>query len=344
MVEVLGPRLRREVVGTSRRRHVVRPKGTGISPLKPATVARPSKARPEKPLSPCADTMKLSLKTGAEVEALVRLGEDRTRPRCLLLHGNPGSLRDWERLGPQLFGAADVVAFDLPGFGASPRAHSGHESLSLEKLAEHVIEVADALSWREPFYLFGHSHGGGVAQVAAARYPGRIAGIVLIGTLGAPAHRSYRLLSLPGAETIARLVGSMGRSRLRPLSKGVLRRVMQDIYYPEPVSSERIDQELHGLSQRPATLVSMVHVTLGRPCEQLLESASSIRCPTLFIHGAKDALVPMAYARSIHDRIVAAGGRSHFEVIPNAGHMLIEHQATELLEVILRHVGTGRIA
>lgn len=291
---------------------------------------------------PVMQTVKLWLRTGGEVEALLRLGADRTRPRCLLLHGNPGSLLDWERLGPQLFGAADVVAFDMPGFGASPRAHSGHECLSLKKLAEHVIEVAESLSWREPFYLFGHSHGGGVAQVAAAMYPERIAGLVLIGTLGAPAHRSYRLLSLPGAETIARLVGAMVRTRrFRRISTGVLRRVMRDIYYPEPVAPERLNQELDGLSQRPATLVSMVHVTLGRPCEQLLESASSIRCPTLFIHGAKDAVVPMACARYIHDRIVATGGRSHFEVIPNAGHMLIEHQATDVLETILRHQFAG---
>ncbi len=289
--------------------------------------------------------MKLKLRTRSEVEALVHLGEGRGRPRCLLLHGNPGSLRNWEHVVPQLFAAADVVAFDMPGFGGSPRAHSGHTCLSLESLAEHVIDVADALSWQGPFYVVGHSHGGGVAQVAAAKHPERIAGLVLIGTLGGTAHPSYRLLSLPGAETIARLAGAMIRTRrLRPISEGVLRRVLRDICYPEPVSSERLDRELHALALRPATLVSMVHVTLGRPCEQLLESASSIRCPTLIIHGAEDALVPMACARSIHDRIAAGGGCSHFEVIPSAGHMLIEYQATQLVEMILRHMSTWPVA
>src|SRR5262245_22064900 len=120
-----------------------------------------------------AHTVRMHLATGSEVQALVRLREDRTRPKCLLLHGNPGSLLDWARLVPLLSGVADVVAIDMPGFGRSARAGAGPEFLSLERLAEDAIAVADALSWREPFYLLGHSHGGGVAQVAAARHPQR---------------------------------------------------------------------------------------------------------------------------------------------------------------------------
>jgi pimeloyl-ACP methyl ester carboxylesterase len=279
------------------------------------------------------------------VQALVRLGEGRARPRCLLLHGNPGSLLDWEHLAPLLFETADVAAIDIPGFGRSPRARSGPEGMGLEELAEHAMAVADALSWREPFFLLGHSHGGGIAQVAAARHPERIAGLVLMGTLGAPAHRSYRLLSLPGAETIARLAGAMIRSRVfRPISRGILRRVMRDICYPELVSTERLDHELNVLSLRPAILVSMVHVTLGHPCEQLLASASAIRCPTLIVHGADDALVPVDCARAIHDRITNASGRSHFEVVPNAGHLLIHYQASDLARMILRHLGSWTAA
>lgn len=54
------------------------------------------------------------------------------------------------------------------------------------------MAVADALSWTEPFFIVGHSHGGGVAQIAAAKYPETIAGIVLISTLSARQHSSYR--------------------------------------------------------------------------------------------------------------------------------------------------------
>src|SRR3954447_541489 len=162
-----------------------------------------------------ADAVRLKLAAGNEVEALVRTWSDGSkRPKCLLLHGNPGSLLDWEQVVPRLAEAADIAVVDLPGFGKSPRGGPGAAFLSLDRLAEYAISAATALDWREPIFLVGHSHGAGVAQVVAARYPERVAGLALVSSLGAPAHDSYRLLSLPGAAAFARVVGRMFRSRL----------------------------------------------------------------------------------------------------------------------------------
>ena len=282
--------------------------------------------------------MRLKRETGNELEAFVRTESNGSkRQKCLLLHGNPGSLLDWQPLVPRLASAVDVAAIDLPGFGRSPRSDPSPESMNLDRLAEQVILAANALGWREPIVLVGHSHGGGVAQVLAARYPERVAGLVLIATLGAPAHANYRLLSLPGAAAFARLAGHLFRSkRFRSLKRAILERVMSDIFSPEPVPAQKLERELEHFSFRPEILVSMVHVALGRPCAQLLRSASAIRCPTLFLHGREDALVPARYARAIHDCMLKAGGRSQFEVVPDAGHMLIDSRAAELADRILR--------
>ena len=286
-----------------------------------------------------AHTVRLKLETGNEVEAFVRIAANGIeRPRCLLLHGNPGSLLDWEQLLPFLAGVADIALIDLPGFGKSGRVGADPEFMSLDRLAEYTIAAANALGWREPIFLVGHSHGGGVAQAAAAQYPGRVAGLVLIGTLGASAYASYRLLSLPGAAAVARAVGRMFRFELlRPLNCAILRAVMSDISSPEPVLSEKLEHELSSLSSRPEILVSMVHVTLGRPCRQLSSSASAIRCPVLFVHGREDALVPARRARPIHERILSAGGRSQFQII-RGGHLLINYQASELAKLVIEHL------
>jgi 2-hydroxy-6-oxonona-2,4-dienedioate hydrolase len=295
-----------------------------------------------------ADTIQLTLETGSEIRALVRSKVNgTTRPKCLLLHGNPGSLLDWKHVLPRLAAVADVAAIDMPGFGGSSRPSTRPESLNLDVLAQHAVAAATALSWHDPIFLVGHSHGGGVAQTAAARYPARVAGLVLVGTLGAPAHGSYRLLSTPGAATLMGLVGGLLRSgRFQGLSRRVLQSVMNDIFSPEAVPSERLDDELALLSVRPEILVSMVHVALGRPSDQLLRSATDIRCPTVFLHGQADALVPVRCAKAIHERILDAGGRSRFELVSNAGHMLIAFQATEVADCIVRMLtheqrGTG---
>ena len=284
-----------------------------------------------------ADATRLRLETGDDVEAFVRIKASGTnRPKCLLLHGNPGCLLDWERFVPRLSEVADIAAIDLPGFGKSRRASSTPESSSLERLAEQVVAVADTLGWREPVFLVGHSHGGGVAQTVAARCPGRVAGLVLIATLGAPAHGGYRFLSLPGAAAVARAIGRMFRSKLlRPVARAILRKVMVDVFSPEPVPGARFDHELATFASRPEILVSMVHVTLGRPCAQLFDAAAAIQCPTLFLHGSADAIVPAKYARCIHERILTAGGASQFQLVPGAGHMLMDSRATELANLML---------
>ncbi|HVJ22191.1 MAG TPA: alpha/beta hydrolase [Polyangiaceae bacterium] len=222
-----------------------------------------------------SDALRLELATGRNVAAVVRSGAAGSqRPRCLLLHGNPGSLLDWSRIVPEL-----------------------------------------------------------------ARHPQRVAGIVLIGTLGAPAHASYRLLALPGATAFARATGGLFRSqRLAPLGRVVLRGAMKPIFSPEPLPEKSVDQQLELFSRSPEVLLSMVHVALGQPSRKLLDSASAIQCPALFLHGQRDALVPSRCARTIHERIESSGGRSRFELVPGAGHMLLEFQAQAMAASIAQFV------
>jgi pimeloyl-ACP methyl ester carboxylesterase len=275
------------------------------------------------------------------VEAAGRAG----RPKCLLLHGNPSSLADWERIVPPLSRIADVCAIDLPGFGRSPRPDLRPACVSLERFADLTIAAADALGWSDPIYIIGHSHGGGVAQLAAARHPSRVAGIVLLASLGTPRHPEYRMLSLPGAGALASLLGRvLGSSRLRPLMRPVLRAIASRIASPDMISAERLERELSQLASQPGLMSTMVQLTFDSPCDQLYEAAPRIRCPALFVHGDRDALVPARYARNVHERIVAAGGRSEFHLLAQAGHMLLEFQSAAVMEHIARMLNAVRPA
>ncbi len=282
-----------------------------------------------------ADSIRMSLATGSEVQAFVKTEPTKKRKKCLLLHGNPGTMLDWTRLIPLLSSVADIAAFDMPGFGRSPRGNSNPASVNLDRLADCAMAVADVLSWTEPFFIFGQSHGGGVAQVAAARYPERIAGIVPISTLTARKHGSYQFLSLPFAEASLRLAGFVVRSSvLRPLGKSITHRVMKAIWSPEPVPVERLQRELALFSSRPEVLVSMVHLAQGRPCHYLARCATRIRCPILFIHGELDALVPVEYVKAIYELIVNGGGQAELRIVPGAGHMVADYQTTEVANCI----------
>jgi len=99
-------------------------------------------------------------------------------PPLVLVHGYLGGAAMWERLAERFAGRFDVIAPDLPGYGASadrpaPARIAGY--------AGAVLAHLDALGI-DRFHLLGHSMGGMIAQEMAATAPGRIDRLVLYGT------------------------------------------------------------------------------------------------------------------------------------------------------------------
>jgi pimeloyl-ACP methyl ester carboxylesterase len=107
-------------------------------------------------------------------------------------------------------------------------------------------------------------------------------------------HRGARWPTLPMRRSAAALAGPLARRHERHLLPGAR-------------SRGKGRCRTHFALRPPPILQSMVHVTLGQPCEKLSASASDITCPVLFLHGEDDALVPPRCARSIHERLMAAG-------------------------------------
>ena len=84
-------------------------------------------------------------------------------PPLLLLHGLGSCKEMWRPVMPLLAPERDVIAVDLPGFGASP---PGPETV--DGLAEAVAAFAAELGLERP-HVAGNSMGGGTALALAAR-------------------------------------------------------------------------------------------------------------------------------------------------------------------------------
>ncbi|MEZ5224161.1 MAG: alpha/beta fold hydrolase [Ilumatobacteraceae bacterium] len=96
----------------------------------------------------------------------------------LLIHQTPRSWDEFREviglLAPQL----RVIAYDLPGMGASDPIPGGP---TIEGYADAALTVADALGL-DRFHACGHHTGGVVALELAARAPARVASLVLSST------------------------------------------------------------------------------------------------------------------------------------------------------------------
>ncbi len=102
-------------------------------------------------------------------------------PLVVLLHGFPECWYSWRHQLPALAAAGfRAVALDLRGYGQSERP-SGLRHSTVATVAGDVAAVIDRLGRGEPAAgVIGHDWGGGIAWIAAQRFPHRMRRLVVI--------------------------------------------------------------------------------------------------------------------------------------------------------------------
>ena len=102
-------------------------------------------------------------------------GEPSAPRRIIYVHGTPGDATAWADFLIEPIDGTESVALDRPGFGESDRR-------ALPPLADQVRAIEPFLTEGADGWpiLVGHSLGGPIIALAAAEYPERVGGIVII--------------------------------------------------------------------------------------------------------------------------------------------------------------------
>lgn len=181
---------------------------------------------------PHADPTPRTIPLDGGAAAIIDEGEG---PPILLVHGLPGSTRDFRYLAPALVDAGQrAIRVDLPGFGASP----SRRGLTAADHGAFLAEVIDALGLRRPLVL-GHSMGAPYTVALAARWPERLAGIALLAPPGLRPHRGFR--RIPSRTVSAWLRVPWKRTLLRK----PLRRAFIAGGFRHPYPDEALARTLH---------------------------------------------------------------------------------------------------
>ncbi|MFB7671381.1 haloalkane dehalogenase [Kitasatospora purpeofusca] len=131
---------------------------------------------------PVIDSHLAYLDTGADLAVAARPAAEAGAPPVVLLHGNPTSSHLWRKVVPHLAGRSRVLAPDLIGMGASGKPAVDYD---FDDQARYLDAWFDALGL-DRVVLVGHDWGGALALDRAARYPDRVAGVVLLETFLKP--------------------------------------------------------------------------------------------------------------------------------------------------------------
>ena len=211
------------------------------------------------------------------------------RPTLVLLHDSLGCITVWRDFPDRLAAAlgCEALVYDRRGYGmSSPFGPAPRTPTYLEDEADALARVLDACGVREAV-LFGHSDGGSIAIVAAAREPERVRAIV---TEGAHVFVEER--------TLAGIREARETLRTTDLRERLLRH--------------------HG-DRTDAVTSAWIDVWLSAPFRDwnIERYLPLVRCPALVLQGTDDEYGTPGQVRAIAEG-VAGPARAH--LVDGAGH------------------------
>ena len=231
--------------------------------------------------------------------------EDRGQgPAVVLLHGQPGTGRDWDAVLDVLPGGARVLVPDRPGYGdAEPLAvgisANGREILAL--LDERGIASAT---------IVAHSWAGAVALWLAQNHPARVDALVLAASVGPKSITPVdRLLAAPilgealawsGTRAVRRVIA---RDRGRAFVAGRFGSRVPDT----------LRSSLRGSAWRSFVIEQRAMVD---ELPSINARLAEVRAPTVVLAGDRDHVVSPATARALERSIPAAS----LVVLRGVGH------------------------
>jgi pimeloyl-ACP methyl ester carboxylesterase len=207
----------------------------------------------------------------------------------------------------------NVIAVDLPGHGRS----AGLPKQSIEDMSDWIVALLDALHI-DRAAIIGHSLGSLVALDCAARHPGRVRAIALVGTT-APMPVSDAILEAAAANDPAafNMLTEYGYSK-------------RHLYGGNSNPGMWMVGSTLRLFERSGP--GVLHADMNA-CNNYLhgvERAALVTCPVSVVMGEGDRLTPLRSAKAL----LAALPSPKVTVLPGAGHTLMTEAPNELLDTL----------
>jgi pimeloyl-ACP methyl ester carboxylesterase len=235
----------------------------------------------------------------------------------LLLHGQPGSRTDWDPVMAALPAQLVPLAIDRPGYGGSI-----HPAGDLEANARAVLAELDAAEV-DRVVVCGCSYGGGVALTLAQLAPHRIAGLVLVSSIGPGCLNGWdRVLAAPllgplCAWVAFRLTPPLARIRLRAAEWQLGRGLAPDehanwqVWVHDPGRGGRLWRTF--LTEQRALAADVARLTRMLP---------QVPVPAVVLADTDDPMIPIQTARRLAELLPNA----RLELSSGAAHHLLRRR------------------
>lgn len=224
----------------------------------------------------------------------------------LLLHGWGDSIKGLAGLQNSLTKHYQVLAVDLPGFGATETPKAAWD---LDNYAQFLRALLSKLELPQPYAVIGHSNGGALAIRAVSLKCLEPKKIVLLAASGVRTNNRLKRLFL-------QILAKTGNIATLWMSERYRRALRQSLY---------------GAAGSDLMVTPHLQDTFKKTVRQDVQADAAVTVvPTLLIYAADDAAIPLADGKLYHHLIKG----SRLEVIPQAGHFVHINQPAKVQQLI----------
>jgi abhydrolase domain-containing protein 6 len=213
----------------------------------------------------------------------------RDAPTIVMVHGFTGSKENWYLLAESLRGRYRLLIPDLPGWGESER--KAGEDYGFVAQSDRLDAFVRAVSPGRPVVLLGHSMGGSIVALTAARHPRDVGSVGLFAAAGVR-FRDNQF----GIDVLA------GKNPFGVEDEATLHRYLDILFHDEaakPVIPWPASVGFIAHRRKDAAFEQSVLDRIGRGPERFLpgDEAANIHQPALLLWCRQDAVIdPSAMA------------------------------------------------
>lgn len=251
-------------------------------------------------------------------------------PAVILESGMPGTSLGWASVIEDIASFARVCAYDRAGWGWS---EAGPQPRTISNITRELTDLLRTAQVGPPYVLVGHSFGGLIVQVYASRFPGEVAGMVLVDS------------SHPDLARRTGRLDRMGRVafRLKLLAPLGIARFMIDVPggNPEsrPSSVRATKKELLATTRSLRAMASEME-GLQASLNQAAENRPRLgRKPLVVLTEGRRR---MEFWHAMQEQFTELSDNSEWQVVDGAGHFIHQDEPEIVVNAVRRVVESAR--
>ncbi len=244
----------------------------------------------------------------------------------VLIHGTAASLHTWDDWTAELKENYRVIRMDIPAFGLTGPSDDADYSIgSYTKFLDRFLTQIKV----DSFHLAGSSLGGNIAWNYALEQPNKVDKLILVDASGIPMGESK-----PWIFTLAKLP-VLNKVLLHYTPRFFIDKNIKQVYEDDSKISDALITRYHKMALREGNRQAFIDRAKLDSTEDSIATINKLKNithTTLLMWGEKDVWIPLSHGKAMLENIP----NSRLEVLQNSGHVPMEENPQESLELLLK--------